>query len=272
MITALGLDSGAANVVQALVVLSTCGVVFLLVAGYVLLVHVYFGEELTSRFEYAFDGPSTAAIMKIALHLAGWVLILVSLFRSEWNGAFFENALADTALKALATWPAAVASALLTCLVVIVLRGRTQQRWWRLSTVGACMVIGTLPMAWVFVLAAWAAPGSSSGLPDLIAILGYAPLMLVAIIVLAVTVGSGFLVGLTHSRAAGIRTALFAIGLVATVGWLKQHGPIHLPHIGGEPVTAAIVIPEVGAVGAGLLLLAGALGILFPTETANDVG
>ncbi|OQO92173.1 hypothetical protein B1813_07920 [Saccharomonospora piscinae] len=267
-VTAPALEFSSTNMVVALTLLVACWAVIGLVAGYVALM-------LTPLLATRFDAASTKEIVVLAvralLHLAGWVLLLLAFFRSDWEASILGNAWADTVLKAVATLPAAVASALLTALAVVLLprSSGSGRLWLGIANVLACLVLTALSFGGVFALTirfGFSPDGSS--LPKFIYMAGYAPLLLVSAVFLVVAVGTRFGAPWTHRRAGGVSTVLFTVGLVTTYVLLQRYGPVTIP-VTEEPVTTEIVEAELGLFGAVALFAAGVLGLVAPTESGD---
>lgn len=257
--------------VVALSLLVACWAVIGLVVGYVALMGAHGLERLFPGFDAATTKEIVVLAVRALLLVAGWVLLLVAFFRSDWDASIFGNAWADTVMKAVATLPAAAASALLTALVVVLLprSSGTGRPWLGFANVLACLVLTALSFGGVFFLTirfGFSPDGNS--LPKFIYLAGYVPLLLVSALFLIAAVGVRFGVSWTHRRAGGASTVLFTVGLVTTYVLLQRYGPVTIP-VTEEPVTASIVDAELGLFGAVALFAAGVLGIVSPAESGD---
>jgi hypothetical protein len=264
---AITLDPDSTGTVIALSLLVACWAVIALAIVYSALVAVRLFVPMIDGLDGLAAREQLLLALKVLLHLVGWVLILMALFRSEWDASILDQSFANTAMKALATWPAAVASALLTVLVTLCLPPFRKRRpaWVRIGNVFLCVVLTGMAIGLFFLLSTKVRQQGGS-FPELIYLLGYGPLMLVSMLFLAAAIGVGFCSGQTHPRAGGIRTVLFAAALVATAVFLERFGPVPIPLAGAEPVTAEIAEAELGLWGAASLLITGLVGTLFPAE------
>ncbi|GAA1580405.1 hypothetical protein GCM10009789_37800 [Kribbella sancticallisti] len=244
--------------------LIVCWVVVASVGGLVWFVFSVYGDHLFPDYEVDSGWSAAATLLRSALKIVGWVLVIIAVFRTPLDASIINRSFVDTAMQALALWPAAAASTALTILVAMMLPGASGKLFRSLPVIGS-LVLSGVAMGLLFYLSN--AVVQDGGFGAVIFLGGYGPLMLVSVLFLAASIGWGFFAGIIHPRAGGVRTVLFALGLVATVAFIDSHGPLQVPMPGVEPVTVSLVASALGGWGALALFVAGVLGIVLPVDT-----